>query len=393
LYANLTAYITCNSFVDMYCTVGVRFTSDTLVLRVRAGGCAGWAIRIKHTGYRVDALVSISGIAHGLGGFFGSSPLGDWAIGVGVALYAATTFKLAVWGTSILAVRVTDTEVYADTSQRIAVAVWCGCKWRSIDGGTALRGVESSSAILARSISHAVGSGGRAIVVGLAGSANSVASASGLEWDDTTISGLTIGIGFAVGASSVLVTVLVSVVPKVNLTSNVVGVSTTNTSISTEPWVNTFSGDGITDRVGSRWWGSIRGSTPGVAGTSGARSVGVTVRSRGTARVSTTFIVVGVAGKSTQSVDTEGSANSVSVPSISSLAISIAPAIEANSILHAVGSLSSRAVRFSGTSSNAKSAGKVAVDLSFNLTSIRGITGRSSIVDGTWDTSTGDLTI
>jgi hypothetical protein len=79
----------------------------------------------------------------------------------------------------------------------------------------------------------------------------------------------------------------------------------------------------------------------------------------------------------------EGRSLLISVPGVSSLAISVCSAVKANSVCHAVGTLSSSAIVVVITSHNALSRSLVAVRLSHNLATITSRTGGARIGDNT----------
>jgi hypothetical protein len=227
--------------------VGIGSALNALILSNRASrerfGCGGEGTVIIDlavgSGY---AVITPVGITSGVLGLVGSSPLSNGTIAVSETLNTATTFKLTSGVTRVSAISISDTEIHTNTSEGIAVGVRERSARRTINvGATALREVGSQSAILARSIPHAVGIGSRAIRVGFTSATNTIASTSRLKGDETTIVGLTLGIGLTVGAATILKAVLVGVVTIVLLTANVVSVCSSNPTVGAEPGVDANS--------------------------------------------------------------------------------------------------------------------------------------------------------
>lgn len=335
--------------------VGIENTLNAHLLGNGAGRLSSdsgaFSIDEAHMCFLTEAVGAL-----GLCGF-SSSPAVVWAVGVGSALGAATTFLVTVWEAVVFAVDVFGTEVDADSIQRVAVRL-----------GNDLTAVRDSarftrlSAIVTGTVGSAVGGFGRAIgVLGARSADTSGSVADWLSWDLTSIEGSTVGRALAVNARFV------------GLTVGELGVSgTTNVSGATER-VDTDTGSA--NGVGTSRGRSIVGNTVSVVGAGTATSILVTVLSRWASSVRGTRGFTKLGGSVTDSLSS--GFTSILGPGCVNT-VGVGTAVEADTVTHAVSTLGSGTLSVGGASARAKARGLDTVDLVLSLTSVeRSAVGRS----------------
>jgi len=239
---------------------------------------------------------------------------------VGDTFYAASTVEVTVRSTVIDTLVVGSTERHASVGERIAVRL--AGDFTSVDTRSALVIGRSSSTRITTTIGTTVSSVGWAIGVLLARSASSVGLTGRLSGNGTTIERTAVGVGCASLASSVGLTVLSA---SVVIASLVVGLSIASVRIAADS-VRQANG------VRAHWERSIVGSAVGVRSTNNASTI--------FHAISSYAIVVGSTSRVANRVRANSVVINISTPCVTGSAISVVSAVKADTIRHAVGTLS-----------------------------------------------------
>jgi hypothetical protein len=140
--------------------VGIIQAFNTLLLCKGTGLKGSSAVGISFTDNSKSTTrntnVSQVRITDSLSAGLFASPLSKRTVSIGETFHTASTVKLTVRSTGIRTISILNTEVYANTSFRIAVGVRSGGTRRTIRTSTTL--VSINAAVITQSITSTVGS-------------------------------------------------------------------------------------------------------------------------------------------------------------------------------------------------------------------------------------------
>jgi len=338
-------------------TVGIEQTFNTLFLGQRTSRSSSRAVAIGVASVRNNA----SGIGTALGsGSFGISPVNKGAVTIAVTFDAATSVLVAIRKTVIRALAIVGTVVYTDVGNSIAVRL--SGDFTTIGGTTAL---SSSITSIATAIGSAVRGGARTISIDGTRTASSVTLATRLVRDMSTIENTAISVGCASFAGTISLAIVSAGVGLA--VAVVVGVGDTSVRI--------HANSSSANSVGTHGVRAVIGGTVTVGNTRGTTTIFHAILSAVAGTIaSTTRVADGVSADSITVV--------ISAPVVVYVAISIISAIEANTVCHAVGTLSTRTLVVVAARINAKTRGLVAIYLASFLTSVKSSTSGGSVADG-----------
>ena len=369
----------------------IENTLNALLFRSRAGTIGTGAVRIIQAtnanlrqrkagrGSSRTIRVSVASLrnnaprirASGLRGL-SASPVAERALIV-IGTFDTTSLVNVTEGSTLewCAVGIAGTEVGADTVSAIAVQLV-----GNFSSVLTSAGVSSISAIVTASVGSTVRNVSRAISIHLARSTSSIGLTFRLSRNVTTIQTSAIGVGSASLAGLIGLTISLSGVGKtVRVILGVVNAS-----------VRIHADSGGTNGVASHGRRTVVGNTIGIVGASDT-STGLHAILVGGA------IVIASAGRGTEGRCADGLSALISVPGVSGLAIGIGSAIEANSVGHAVGSLSSSAITVLVASRCALSGSLVAVGLATHFTTIACRASSAGVSHNTIDALAVGLTV